>query len=174
MQGWRPASASAGSRPPCPGSCSTGWSPARSGRRAVNSFNESYFTLLEFADFLDLQEICQAHPKAAGFLKALGGNPQVWQARFLELQTLRDKLAGLRESTRPRCRSCSTWRVASSQTVSLGHRPIARPLGLGEPRHHSDQRLNPTEGRHGFGNYAQPGITSKVSARSRLACIGDP
>jgi hypothetical protein len=65
--------------------------------RAVNSFNDSYFTLLDYADFLDLQEICLAHPQAAPFLKAFGGNPQIWQARFLELQSLRDKLAGLRE-----------------------------------------------------------------------------
>jgi hypothetical protein len=65
--------------------------------RAVNSFNESYFTLLEYADFLDLQEICMAHPEAATFLAAFGGNPKIWQARFLELQSLRDKLAGLRD-----------------------------------------------------------------------------
>lgn len=65
--------------------------------RAVNSFNESYFTLLEYADFLDLQEICMAHPEAAPFLSAFGGNPKIWQARFLELQSLRDKLAGLRD-----------------------------------------------------------------------------
>lgn len=65
--------------------------------RAVNSFNDSYFTLIEYADFLDLQEICLAHPQTASFLKALGGNPQIWQARLLELQTLHDKLAGLRE-----------------------------------------------------------------------------
>jgi hypothetical protein len=65
--------------------------------KAVNSFNESYFTLLEYADFLDLQEICMAHPETATFLTAFGGNPKIWQARFLELQSLRDKLAGLRD-----------------------------------------------------------------------------
>jgi hypothetical protein len=65
--------------------------------KAVNSFNESYFTLLEYADFQDLQELCLAHPEAASFLTAFGGNPKIWQARFLELQSLRDKLAGLRD-----------------------------------------------------------------------------
>lgn len=64
--------------------------------KAVNVFDGSYFTLLEYADFDDLKEICLAHPAIASFLKAFGGNPQICQARFMELQGLHEKLAGLR------------------------------------------------------------------------------
>lgn len=64
--------------------------------KAVNVFDGSYFTILEYADFDDLKEICLAQPAVASFLKAFGGNPQICQARFLELQGLHEKLAGLR------------------------------------------------------------------------------
>lgn len=65
--------------------------------KAVSVFDGSYFTLLEYTDFVDLREICVAHPAVATFLKAFGGNPQICQARFLELQGLHEKLAGLRD-----------------------------------------------------------------------------
>lgn len=64
--------------------------------KAVSVFDGSYFTLLDYADFEDLKEICLAHPKVATFLKAFGGDSHICQVRFLELQSLHEKLAGLR------------------------------------------------------------------------------
>ncbi|HPC82768.1 MAG TPA: hypothetical protein P5234_05820 [Thermoanaerobaculaceae bacterium] len=64
--------------------------------KAVSVLDGSYFSILEYADFSDIKEICLAQPRIATFLKAFGGNSQICQARFLELQGLHDKLAGLR------------------------------------------------------------------------------
>lgn len=64
--------------------------------KAVNVFDGSYFTLLEYADFDDVKELSLAHPQVAPFLRAFGGNQQICQARFMELQGLHEKLAGLR------------------------------------------------------------------------------
>ena len=64
--------------------------------KAVNAFDDSYYSLLEYADFEDLKEICLAHPTTVPFLKAFGGNRQICLTRFMELQGLHEKLAGLR------------------------------------------------------------------------------
>lgn len=65
--------------------------------KEVSAFNGAYFTLLEYADFDDLREICQAHSQGLGFLKAFGPSPELRTARFLELQGMHNKLAGLRD-----------------------------------------------------------------------------
>lgn len=64
--------------------------------KEVSAFNGAYFTLLEYADFDDLREICLAHRQVASFLKAFGANAELGAVRFLELQGMHNKLAGLR------------------------------------------------------------------------------
>ncbi len=64
---------------------------------AVIAYNDSYFTLLEFADFSDLLVVYQQHPDVARFLTNVSPNPQVRQTRLIELQAIHDKMAGARE-----------------------------------------------------------------------------
>lgn len=65
--------------------------------KAVNAYNGDYFAVIEFADFADIAEIHDLKPEIATFLHPVSPNAQVRRTRMIELQSLHEKLAGMRD-----------------------------------------------------------------------------
>jgi hypothetical protein len=113
--------------------------------KSVNAYNGDYFAVIEYADFADLAEIHDHKPEIASFLQPVSPNPQVRRTRMIELHSLHEKLAGMREINEAELAFLRNFfnRLSGIIVAFLDARPDRTVWSKGHPTAHAQTRSSP-------------------------------